>query len=352
MKTAKLLMAACVCILSTDVANGQTDRYRSISSRGTTSLFRNVSAFDETSSVIDQSQSNVVNGSQATSGGVVATNSHCGCESGSCGSACSNGNGVGCNFFNRLPPIGPISFSLNCSRSNADDAGCGECYDNRSFLARCLPFRIRLRSNACSTYVSLFGGWTSLEDYDGYVNFGTPMTRQISFKDGYNVGAAIGRRWPNNFRTESEMVYRRNSADLYSEGSFVGSDFVPTATFDAVNQISSFALMNNLLYDFRFSGNRTIPYVGVGLGFIWADGDIITPDLNRTDSVNSDVRWSYQLIGGVSRQINCRLQGYVEYRYQGTSGVRVRDASMPDVDIGRFALQTSNVLFGVRWNLR
>ena len=362
MKTAKLILAALICTLMPAMTFGQSDTYRGVSPvyiPGTQMDEANsIKTISQVSAQADVPQSETSNNSVSTGNSVQPVTS-CGCQSGCgcgpdcCGSRCGCRGRVGRSFFQCLPPIGPIKLSLDCSR-NCGGGTCGDCgcCDNRGLLARCLPFRIRVRSNACSRYVSFFGGYTALENYDGFVNFGTPMTREITFKDGYNLGAAIGRRWPNNFRSEMELVYRRNSADVYNQGSFVGNDFVPTATFDAINQFSSFSWMTNLLYDFNIRSNRTVPYIGLGCGLIWADGDIITPDLNRTDSINSEARWAYQLIGGISRQINCRLQGYVEYRYQGTSGFRVRDASMPNIDIGRFALQSSNVLFGFRWNLR
>ena len=156
MKTAKLILAATICFLLAGVTFGQSSTYH----RGVSPVYIPGTEMDEANSIKTISQVSAVSdvapqpagGDVSANGGCTSgcgCNAGCGCGSGACGTRCGCRGRVGRNFFNSLPPVGPIKFSMDCSRAGDSCGDCG-CCDNRSLLARCLPFRIRVRSNACS----------------------------------------------------------------------------------------------------------------------------------------------------------------------------------------------------------
>ena len=173
------------------------------------------------------------------------------------------------------------------------------------------------------------------------------MTRLVDFNDGWQLGIKRGRTFANGIRMESELTYRHTTNDTYSLGNFVGPNFVPTATFDAIDSVYQLSSMTNVLYDFRNSSGTT-PYIGVGLGGVYADGDIITPAVGVNNFIE-DYAFAYQLIAGASRRISGNAVGYVEYKYFGSSGVDVEQVGVAGA-VGDFDLQSNNVIFGIRWN--
>ena len=170
------------------------------------------------------------------------------------------------------------------------------------------------------------------------------MTRLIEFNGGWQLGIKRGRIFSNGIRMENELTFRHNTNDTYSLGNFVGQMFVPTMTVDATDSVYQLNSMTNVLYDFQNYG-RTTPYVGIGMGGVYADGDIVTA-LPTNDFID-DWAWAYQLIVGASRQINSNASAFAEFKYFGTSGVEVENAGGV---VGEFDLQSNNLIFGIRVN--
>ncbi len=374
MKTAKLLLGALICIsLWASTAQGQSENRRGVkpvyipgvvAAEGTNNSANNkqpISKVKTTRSTTKPatSKSNVLPASNASPAPIQAVpglsysgcNGDTGCGSG-CGSGCGCDDQVGRSFFGRVGARSPIRVNFTTDEPEcecgAESDCCCQC-DGRTGLRRFLP-TIRVRTNACNKYISVFGGYVDLEDFDG--DGGGGMSRLISFNDGWSIGFARGRRFPGGLRLESETTLRHNTVDEYSQGNFVGMDFVPTATFDSIDSLYSVSSLTNLLQDFRGFGPRTVPYVGFGLGSIFVDGDIVTPGLGRTDYID-DGAFAYQFIVGVTRKINCRMEAYTEFRHFGTSGLDVEtDTNMagPDLD-GEFDYQSNNVVFGLRYTI-
>lgn len=207
--------------------------------------------------------------------------------------------------------------------------------------------RINVTSNACNKYVSFFAGYSDLEDFDSD-QFGGG-TGLISFNDGWTIGFTRGRRFPNNWRLESEFRAQHNTADTFQLGDFVGMDFVPTAEFDATDSVYSLTSMRNLIHDFDYFCSRTVPYLGVGVGGLYANGDVVVPALGEAYGIN-DWAFAYQLIAGLSRKINCCTEAYAEYRYFGTNGLEVQNdtSTATAAFFDEFDYQSNNVVFGVR----
>jgi opacity protein-like surface antigen len=103
-------------------------------------------------------------------------------------------------------------------------------------------------------YVSVFGGVSFSRLQAGYDN----SQYDIKMKDGFSVGAAIGRQLGNGFRAESELSYMRNAHKAYR---------VDNGSFDPDMNGESAALfmMGNLWKDIRLS-DTVQPYIGGGLG--------------------------------------------------------------------------------------
>lgn len=284
----------------------------------------------------------------------------CGCNCGydecedDCGCGLFRRGRIGRSFFGRVRDRMPIKFSVNrggrggavAGGCDGCDSGCESCApQNCEYIggrfARFLPVSVRMCSNHCCKYTSIFGGYVDLEDYDG---IGPAGTRLIEFNDGWQMGLKRGRVFENGVRLESEFTFRHNTNDTYSAGNFVGMNFVPVATFDAIDSIYQLSSMTNVLFDLQnLSRGGITPYVGLGMGGVYADGDIITPAIGGNDFIE-DYAWAYQLILGANRSIRENVIGFVEYKYFGTSGVDVENAMGV---VGEFDLQSNNVIFGL-----
>ena len=271
--------------------------------------------------------------------------SGCGCESGGCSTGCGCDR-VGRSFFGRVRDLIPIKVNFNRGDiSGCCDEGCspGNCEILGGRFAQFLPVQVRMCSNHNCKYVSVFGGYVDLEDYDGVA----AATRLIQFNGGWQLGLKRGRIFDNGLRLESEFSYRHNTADDYSLGNFVGPDFVAMSTVDATGSVYQISTMTNVLKDLNaLSVNGTTPYVGFGLGGVYADGDIETA-LPTADNI-SDYAFAYQLIVGLSRQISSNVNAFAEYKYFGSSGVEVENSGMA-MAVGEFDLQSNNVIFGLQF---
>jgi opacity protein-like surface antigen len=278
-----------------------------------------------------------------------------GCDSGCCGD-CRRGRArIGRNFFGLVRGLIPIKLSISrgsisnscddacdCGQEGCDscnnDCGCDSGFGSR--LRRLLPISVRLDSNHCCRYIGVFAGHVDLQDFRG--NIGGDDTL-VDFNDGWQFGIKRGRVFCNGFRFENELTYRHNTADTYNTGAFVGPDFVPAATEDALGSVYQLTSMTNVLRDLRSFG-RTTPYVGLGAGGMFANGDIRT--MASTFEFD-DYTFAYQFIVGASRRLNSKATAFAEYKYFGTNGIDLEQAGVP---VGEYDFQSNNVIFGLRWD--
>ena len=293
-------------------------------------------------------------GCDCNSGGCDCNSGGCDCGSCTCDDKlCERGDcscdQPGTSFFGRANNRSPISFSISRSGSGTckKKKACTCGYNERnpgSRLAKLLPVSVSVRSNHQYRYISLFGGYFDLQDYRAPTGING---RSIDFNDGWQAGAKIGRAFANGIRLESEYTFRHATIDTYDVGNFVGPDFVANASFDAIDDLYVLSSMTNLLLDLkRFCRRGTTPYVGIGFGGAYVNGDIVTPDLGRTDVID-DTTFAYQFIAGVSKRLNRYVEGFAEYKYFGTTGVEVENEA--GVVFARdFPFQSDNVLFGLR----
>lgn len=177
-------------------------------------------------------------------------------------------------------------------------------------------------------YVSVFGGFNSLDDPD----ISTSTGELSSDADGgFGVGIAIG-RWfdtQRHWRAEVEASYREN--DIDSSGTAGGSE----------GEINSVNYMVNGYYDFR-PDSIFSPYLGAGIGF--ADIDVEGLDLGSAGTLDDDDSvFSYQLIGGVSYQATATIDLFGELRYLATEDAEFSNGGR------EFDYETASALAGLRY---
>ncbi len=364
MKTVRILMVGALCVGFATLANAQNSGISPVYIPGTNldinnavktvDSKRSITQFASTKSITGRTSTTTqpITGQPIPNPSAIGTSSGCGCDSGcGCGTGCDSGCNSGCcgdrigrSFFGRVRNLIPIKFSFGRGNSGCDQCdSCspGNCEYLGGPLARLLPVSVRMCSNHCCKYTSFFGGYVDLEDYDGMI---APLDRLVEFNGGWQMGIKRGRVFENGLRLESEFTFRHNTIDSYSVGNFVGPDFVPTMTFDAIDSVYQISSMTNLLVDLKgLTTNGFTPYVGFGTGGVYADGDIIVPATGVNLSID-DYAWAYQLIVGVNRSISNNVVGFAEYKYFGTSGVDVDEAG---VAVGDFDLQSNNLIVGL-----
>ena len=191
-------------------------------------------------------------------------------------------------------------------------------------------------------YLSLFGAYTKVDDFDFQV---APGTVNTEFDDGYGLGIAFGKQLgengaKNRWRIEGELSYRANDVDTHklNGGALAGS----------TGKLKNTALMANVLYDFNEPSKFT-PYLGAGLGFakVKADGfgvGAIPEVLNDDDTV-----FAYQLIAGAGWDISEKTELFAEYRYFATDDVSVTTSAATGSVGTDIAYKSNNILLGARF---
>lgn len=136
---------------------------------------------------------------------------------------------------------------------------------------------------------------------------------------GIGIYAALGYAYSNNVRAELEFNYRSNDIDSIDPdgGGFSGW---PAGTI--AGDVSSLAIMGNVLYDFKGVTDFVTPYVGLGVGIANVDHDITgsnpvgVPGGPLTIAYgNSSWQLAYQGIAGLSFDLAEGLMLDLSYRY-------------------------------------
>lgn len=123
----------------------------------------------------------------------------------------------------------------------------------------------------------------------------------LSYDPGPVAGATLGYRISPNLRAEGEATYRENDFDELD---------TPFGTFSVTGDISSWAFMGNVFYDF-WTGSNWTPYVGAGLGVAIVEWD--EPGFEDDDTV-----FAFQLGAGVAFDFTPNLALTLDYRFFGT----------------------------------
>jgi outer membrane protein OmpA-like peptidoglycan-associated protein len=138
-------------------------------------------------------------------------------------------------------------------------------------------------------------------------------TPTIEFTDAGWVGVgSIGWGFGNGLRAEIEGNYRHNDVDAITGAGIPGS---------AVSRgyAKSYGVMANALFDFNL-GLPVTPYLGAGAGYVWSEFDNVGGRVGGASAVfdDTDGRFAYQGIAGVSLALASGLALTAEYRFLGT----------------------------------
>lgn len=184
-------------------------------------------------------------------------------------------------------------------------------------------------------YVKGFGGATWPSDLDSTLTEDGTQIALPSFDHdtGYTLGVAVGASVTPNFSMEIEYAYRK-------------ADFTVTDRAEgdrADGDTSANAFMFNALYMFDGMGatGTVRPYFGGGIGGANVDVSAGGQDFD-TDTV-----FAYQLIGGVSYELNPNVNLFAEGRwFQTESG----DFDGPQTESFDGKFETFDLLVGMRYD--
>ena len=212
-------------------------------------------------------------------------------------------------------------------QGNASGSGTGSFFNNSACVDSCFEPLF---------YVSVFGGYTQLEDTTASSSLGFVLANSstVQFNDGFGVGVALGQFQGPNLRTELELTYRNNQADSLSilglPGDIDGSAESLTGLFNVIWDFSPRPIYRNFQ-----------PYTGIGLGFTILDIDVPNNLFEVNESQSS---FAFQLMAGISRPLTLRTDGFVEYRYLNADSVRLVAGSAA----GSVEYETDDIFFGIR----
>jgi opacity protein-like surface antigen len=187
-------------------------------------------------------------------------------------------------------------------------------------------------ASAQSYYVKGFGGWTIPQDHDFQLNDkvdGVSRDSGLNFDTGYALGAAVGYDFSPTLAIEGEYVYRDADARVTNIGN------------DDKGSTTSNAWMVNALYKFQPLGATGAfhPYAGAGIGL----ADLSVKDVGQT--LDSDYKFAYQIIGGVGYDVTPQIQLFGETRYFAIS-----DQTVENDDVSfKNGYDTFDVLFGATY---
>jgi outer membrane protein OmpA-like peptidoglycan-associated protein len=161
----------------------------------------------------------------------------------------------------------------------------------------------------------------------------------VSFEMGYGGVISLGWGFGNGIRAEIEGSYRQNDADRLSVSGF---------PFSAAGSARSYGVMGNAFYDVHGLLAGIVPYVGVGVGYMWHEHSIV--NFIGARSNGSDARFAYQAIAGVAFPIG-EVPGLAitaEYRYMATLEQSIPN-NFTQASRSNVTPQNHSVFLGIRY---
>lgn len=185
-------------------------------------------------------------------------------------------------------------------------------------------------------YVSMFAGAGALSDVE--TDFGSVVA--VSFKNGFVLGGAVGKRINQNWRVEAELSYASYKADDHTYNG------IPSGPVDG--DLNAVYLLANAWYDIPTSGNFS-PYVGGGIGAARVNGDTFF-DGNAYGYGPGETKLAYQIGAGVTIPLGSNKSLDVGYRYKAVNGIDFDDNDgsgvYEDGDVASHSLQVGlNISF-------
>ncbi|MEJ0043341.1 MAG: outer membrane beta-barrel protein [Rhizomicrobium sp.] len=199
-------------------------------------------------------------------------------------------------------------------------------------------------AEAASTYVSIFGGATILQQpglrgtshtrYYSTYTFSSKQSVDTSFKTGFVVGGNWGVDW-GSFRTEIEAAYHGNKSGKTGrvtttyQGGYIGGPVFTSSAKDAIEpvnlRLNAYSLMANVWYDFHDfeqSLGGVTPYVGAGVGLAQIQ---IGGSINNVKLIEkNDFTFAWQVGAGVSVPVLDNVKFFVDYRYFAADGANLK----------------------------
>lgn len=169
---------------------------------------------------------------------------------------------------------------------------------------------------------------------------------KTTYEDGFSGGLTFGYAYPNGFRPEFNINYRRNDFEsvTFQEG-FGTADGSSTESVDG--HAESLKLMGNVWYDMQ-TNSRVTPYIGFGVGashfgfqnFAVAGAESIDDE---------DTVFSYQVGTGIAVDITDYLAISLDYRMVGSDDPKLIANSGDSVEVDE---RNHSALLSLRWNFK
>ena len=167
-------------------------------------------------------------------------------------------------------------------------------------------------------YVEYSGGASFVPDQRliGNDSSGKNLSGQLETDTGFNVGAALGKRFNEHFRSELQLTYRNSEVEnmsLQNEGDNARGH----------SKVQLLAVMVNGYVDWDL-GVGVIPYIGAGIGWghLWIDAKN-GPGTVKSKIEGDDSVFTWSLMTGGSYPVNDVLDVSLGYRYIGTTKAKI-----------------------------
>ncbi len=147
------------------------------------------------------------------------------------------------------------------------------------------------------------------------ITFRASPEADASYDAGYLLGVALGYRVNRSVALELDYAYRRAKGEFNFRLAVDDGDDIEFEPQDG--DVTVNALMADAVYSFDSFGADMAwrPYVGAGLGSAWID----------FDGDSADAAFAYQVMGGVSYQLNPNWSLFGEARWFSADGGKFVD---------------------------
>jgi outer membrane protein OmpA-like peptidoglycan-associated protein len=192
-------------------------------------------------------------------------------------------------------------------------------------------------------YVSGGAGLNIMQDEtDATLSGVATPSKSLQFNVGATGIGGVGWGFGNGLRAELEFDYRYNGLKSVS-GPLIGTESVNGSE-------QKFGPMVNVLYDFNGLSPIVTPYIGLGVGYQWAN--ISDSNGGARFATGTAGAFAYQAILGAAFPIGAvpGLAVTTEYRFLGLAGTRNYNGGPLGNTVGRTDDFNHSVLIGLRYN--
>ncbi len=163
---------------------------------------------------------------------------------------------------------------------------------------------------------------TSRLYFAGYLGLNTSDDQEFSESTSGTVGdiemkntplyaGALGVRLSRQFRLEGELSYRKADMDrIVINGA---------GNFELGGELRTWLALANLYYDFDVNWKKLQPFIGVGLGFGWHNGEINDLSGLAANASEDSTGIAWQAGGGLKYRVNPDMAFTGAYRYLGST---------------------------------